>query len=247
MWYRVRLSWADTGSQLGAYAIYENAVKKANEVGGYSVFDEAGNCLYTSPLPVKTMSYKAKLLKKVGSYAKGKKVVVTRNRKKQWIIEADGTVVPNKSDMDLLTQIYDPNCRYTKEQVEAWINAQGTASSTEWLFWCNKYGQRVYIFKGKKGAWVLQKSYKCGTGNIKYGDGSDQGVNFSWKIWDKQKVFEGPRGKQYYNQHYSSKWGNSIHKGSVGKPSTHGCIALAEKAAIWVFNNLPINTRVVVF
>ena len=192
------------------------------------------------------MSYTAKLLKAVGGHKKGEKVTVTRNRQKQWVL-SDGTIVPEKKNLDLLTQIYDPNCVYSKEAAEAYVNREGFASPTGWLFWCNKYGQRVYIFQGSQGHWVLVKTAKCGTGNIKYGDGSDQGVGFSWKIWDKQKVFQGPQAKQYWNMHYSSKYGNSIHKGSTGKPVTHGCIAMGNEAVQWVFNTLPINTRVIVF
>lgn len=45
-WYRVRKSWADKKSQLGAYKVYNNAVKACKE--GYSVFDDNGNILYTA-------------------------------------------------------------------------------------------------------------------------------------------------------------------------------------------------------
>ena len=44
--YRVRKSWADAKSQLGAYSSLENA-KKACKVG-YSVFDSNGNVVYTN-------------------------------------------------------------------------------------------------------------------------------------------------------------------------------------------------------
>ena len=44
--YRVRKSWADAKSQLGAYSSLENA-KKACKVG-YSVFDANGNVVYTN-------------------------------------------------------------------------------------------------------------------------------------------------------------------------------------------------------
>ena len=44
--YRVRKSWADAKSQLGAYSSLENA-KKACKVG-YSVFDANGNAVYTN-------------------------------------------------------------------------------------------------------------------------------------------------------------------------------------------------------
>ena len=270
-WLRVRSSWADAGSQVAACRDMNVAKDFANKTSK-NVYDWDGNEIYKSPnsgttpvIPtptptpapsaavdtsaVKTMSYKAKMLKKLGQYAKGSTVTITRDYSKNWVLP-DGTKVAKdkrSTYFDLTKQIYDPNCKYSTEVAEAFINQKGTGSSTSWLFWCNKYGQRVYIFKGSKGAWKLQKTYKCGTGNIGYGDGSDQGVSFGWKIWNKDKAFQGPQAMQYYNMHYTSAWGNSIHQGGTGKPSTHGCISLAKSAAVWCFENLPINTRVVVW
>lgn len=43
--YRIRKTWQDVSSQIGAYSILENA-KKACKLG-YSVFDEKGNAVYT--------------------------------------------------------------------------------------------------------------------------------------------------------------------------------------------------------
>lgn len=196
---------------------------------------------------VKTMEYRAKLLRKVGKYPKGKKVRVTRNLKKQWVMTADGTVIPQKSYIDLLKQWYDNKCRYDKATAEAFVNSHGWGSETDWLLWCNKWGQRMYFFQGSKGNWVLKRVRRCGTGSIKDGDGSDQGVGTNFKIWDKNKAYQGPRVVQYWNMHYTSLWGNSIHRGTVGKPSTHGCIALKNAAAKWAFNNIPIGSRVIVF
>ena len=48
VWYRVRKSWADAASQKGAYHNLEYAKKCADENKGYSVFDEAGNILYSN-------------------------------------------------------------------------------------------------------------------------------------------------------------------------------------------------------
>lgn len=47
--YRVRKSANDSDSQIGAFAEYENAVKKANErkADGYEVYDMNGNLVYT--------------------------------------------------------------------------------------------------------------------------------------------------------------------------------------------------------
>ena len=44
--YRVRKSWADAKSQIGAYKSLENAKKNCKE--GYSVFDDKGNVVYTN-------------------------------------------------------------------------------------------------------------------------------------------------------------------------------------------------------
>mgnify|MGYP000806992665 FL=1 len=43
-WYRVRKSWEDAASQLGAYKVYDNAVN--NCPAGYAVFNDSGEVLY---------------------------------------------------------------------------------------------------------------------------------------------------------------------------------------------------------
>lgn len=45
-WYRVRKTWKDAKSQLGAYTVLANAQKKADENEGYFVFDMDGKAIY---------------------------------------------------------------------------------------------------------------------------------------------------------------------------------------------------------
>ena len=52
VWYRVRKSWSDARSQVGAFHNLNNAKKCADENAGYSVFDESGNAIY----PVKAFT-----------------------------------------------------------------------------------------------------------------------------------------------------------------------------------------------
>lgn len=47
-WYRVRKSWADVGSQKGAFKELGNAKECADGNPGYSVFDESGKTVYRS-------------------------------------------------------------------------------------------------------------------------------------------------------------------------------------------------------
>lgn len=64
--YRVRKTWSDSKSQLGAYKMLANAKKKADENAGYKVFDASGNIVYpTAAKPTKTpaanTSYKVQI------------------------------------------------------------------------------------------------------------------------------------------------------------------------------------------
>lgn len=45
-WYRVRKSWADAKSQIGAYHNIDNAKKCVDSHSGYKVFDDAGKAIY---------------------------------------------------------------------------------------------------------------------------------------------------------------------------------------------------------
>ena len=66
-WYRVRLSWDNKESQVGAYRIKENAIKDCPE--GYSVFDDNGNVVYTAAREyvVKAGDTLGKIAKKYGT------------------------------------------------------------------------------------------------------------------------------------------------------------------------------------
>lgn len=64
--YRVRKSWSDAKSQLGAYKVLDNAKKKVDENSGYKVFNASGNVVYPAastpaPTPSKDTSYKVQV------------------------------------------------------------------------------------------------------------------------------------------------------------------------------------------
>ena len=46
VWYRVRKTWEDSKSQIGAFKILENAKKCADQNSGYKVFDASGKVVY---------------------------------------------------------------------------------------------------------------------------------------------------------------------------------------------------------
>lgn len=72
--YRVRKTWADSKSQLGAYSKLENAKAMADKNPGYSVFDSNGNVVYTSATTSDTSTftpYKVKVTASVLNIRKG--------------------------------------------------------------------------------------------------------------------------------------------------------------------------------
>lgn len=70
--YRVRKTWADTKSQIGAYKVLDNAKKVADKNPGYSVFDESGNVVYSGGSTATTFApYLVKVTTSVLNIRKG--------------------------------------------------------------------------------------------------------------------------------------------------------------------------------
>ena len=186
---------------------------------------------------------------------KGETVLVVEKKKKKKkykLMFTDGsTAYVNRNSIRLKTQLTNSKTVYSKATVEAFINsmqARYVGSETEYLFYCSKYTQHVYIFKGSSRNWHLIRTMKCTTGSYKYG--VDTTNSFSDKIYDKYRKFKTNRGVLNYCMHFSSAGGNAIHQrgsSSLGSPNTHGCIGLKKKDVIWVFQHIPVNTRVVVY
>ena len=82
-YYRVRKSWEDAGSQIGAYGILDNAINACKN--GYYVFDSKGNVVY----PI-VNTYKVKITASVlnirKSYTTLSKVVGTVNKNEVYTI-----------------------------------------------------------------------------------------------------------------------------------------------------------------
>ena len=70
--YRVRKTWADTKSQIGAYKVLDNAKKVADKNPEYSVFDESGNVVYSGGSTATTFTpYLVKVTTSVLNIRKG--------------------------------------------------------------------------------------------------------------------------------------------------------------------------------
>lgn len=175
----------------------------------------------------------------------------------------DGTVGwINWSDYQVSRDKYYQTDDYSTAAKEGFVNQKGYTSSTKYMIWVSLKTQRVNVFTGSKGNWTLSKTYLCATGtNItptctgvyyiysktprwrfdgyvdgKYTDDATRVYNVS--------IFWG--GQALHSIIYNSK-DDSVSDGNLGMPRSHGCVRLAMENATYIYQNIPINTRVVVY
>ena len=109
--YRVRKSWEDADSQIGAYKVLANAIKKANANVEYKVFNSKGECVYEPKTEIK-VGDKVKLKQGAKTYTGGnlasfvyrRNHIVKEIRNDRVVITYNGTVVAavNKKDLVLV-------------------------------------------------------------------------------------------------------------------------------------------------
>ena len=93
--YRVRLTWADTGSQIGAFTNLQNAKECADANPGYSVFNNAGTKLYPT---TGTIVVGSKVKVTGSTYATGETIPT-------WVKSSTFTVTQINGDKALLSDI----------------------------------------------------------------------------------------------------------------------------------------------
>ncbi|MDR1131426.1 MAG: DUF3060 domain-containing protein [Oscillospiraceae bacterium] len=144
---------------------------------------------------------------------------------------------------------------YEDFEKEIWINAKGYSSATGYLIWVNLAMQRVNIFTGSAGDWTLLRSSIVGTGAS--GTGTPAGVwrttYKSWSGWTtgtytvKPVVgFRENTGYAFHSRLYypgTSRLSDS----SIGFPISHGCVRMYDEDILYIYDNIPVGTTVVVY
>lgn len=132
--------------------------------------------------------------------------------------------------------------KYSAEEAEYVIKEMKPYSKTKYLIWASLYGQQVYVFKKINGEYKVIKQFICGSGKA----GTPSPTGKSKEIWQKLRT----RHKRSYWSCFSSL--NSFHnifksESLDGKTKSHGCIRLNTKDSKYIYENIPMNTRVIVF
>lgn len=136
---------------------------------------------------------------------------------------------------------------YSKEEAESFVNAIGVASNTRKMIWVNQYSQRVFIFRGSKGKWKLEKVCKKDADGgagwlVATGRPDKPTTTGATSIKDKMRS----NGAPYWNvTAFFSLHGNIW--GSLGWPISGACTRNTNEHAGWIYSHCGLGTRVYVY
>ena len=133
--------------------------------------------------------------------------------------------------------------------------ARNESSPTEYIILVDRAAHRVGIFRGSKGNWQDVQYYQCCVGKP-----STPTVSGTFYVGSKGKYFNtGSRGRCWY---YTQITGNylfhsviydsqntpkNIIDNSMDKAVSHGCVRLDLDHAKWIYDNIPRNTKVIIY
>jgi len=130
-----------------------------------------------------------------------------------------------------------------------WAKAQGYTSSTNYLILINCSDHLVGVYYGDYMNWTCIQMYACGNGKD-----STPTVKGSFTVSGKGYSFGSGYTCYYYTQfygdyllhsilYYQNSW--TVMDGRLGMGVSHGCVRLAVENAEWIYDNIPLGTRVI--
>lgn len=129
--------------------------------------------------------------------------------------------------------------------------AQRYSSSTQYLILADTSNCRVAIFQKATNSWSNIHYYKCAPGKA-----STPTVKGEFTVGAKGYYFDSGQSRCFwYTQFYHNYLFHStlynkngtIQDNRTGIPLSHGCIRLEIQYAKWIYDNIPKNTKVIVF
>ena len=136
------------------------------------------------------------------------------------------------------------------EQKEEFINSMDMSSRTDYLIWIDKSDFRVTVFKGSKNNWNAQNTYPCSIGapNTPTITGVFEYYSKE-KRWSYPNYYCGPVMRFYggYAMHSTLiKYDGTFYDGRLEKKISLGCIRMAPKDIQYLWDTIPLYTRIYV-
>lgn len=133
--------------------------------------------------------------------------------------------------------------------------AQNFSSETEYLILINNWTNNVGIYQGQQGAWTNIYYVSCVTGKE-----STPTVRGEYSIYTKSPSFDGNMdspawytcyyASMFYPEYffhsiiyYQGTW--DVMDSTMGGSASHGCVRLDTDIAKWIYDNIPLGTKVV--
>ena len=129
--------------------------------------------------------------------------------------------------------------------------AQGFASNTSWLILVDTTNNYIGVFYGRQNNWQLKYRWSCTTGAP-----STPTVLGQYTVTGKGYSFGHGYTCYYYTQFYGDYLFHSIKyyqgtfnvlDGRLGQNLSNGCVRLSLQNAKWVYDNIPIGTKVYIY
>ncbi len=132
--------------------------------------------------------------------------------------------------------------------------AQGYASNTGYAILVDCSQHLVSVYQGYQNHWTRIQRYICGDGAAS--TPTKKGV---FTVGIKEKYFGNSSYRCWYATQFSGNYlfhsvlyypastPSRILDGTLGRGVSHGCVRLALNNAKWIYDNIPRNTRVVVY
>ena len=147
---------------------------------------------------------------------------------------------------------------YDARQKEIWVNAKGYYSNTNYLVWISTAAQHVNIFQGSKGNWKLIRSCLCGTGapstptpitpaGVYWQITYKNAAGWTTSTYTCKPVVGFYGGGYAFHSRLYYPNSSTLKDPSIGYPISHGCIRMYDADIQYIYNNLPVGTRVVVY
>ena len=164
---------------------------------------------------------------------------------------SDGAMYFGTHVIDGITYYFDPY-NGTLRMNEMGIKAQNYSSSTQWLIMVDTSLNKVGIYKGSYQNWGQMFYWTCTTAAA-----STPTPKGTYTVQSKGMSFGSGYTCWYYTQFYGNYLFHSIlyqpgsmsqiQDGRLGINASHGCVRLSLSNAKWIYDNIPIGTKVVIY
>ena len=202
-----------------------------------------------APIIVKNMTTSQTVQLKAGTT-----VTVTSRSLTDCIVQISGKkALVNASNLTYVSCVYNSRMDYSDAAKENFVNSKGYTSPTNYLIWVSLYRQKVYLFRGSRKNWKLFQTYPCSTGKAK--DATPAGQFYLYAKSPKFVFDEYSYADYacYFNGSALHSWlkytanGQSVPDGTLGHPASHGCVRLKTEDIFFIYENIPMYTRIVMF